>query len=380
MEITAKTVDELKIDPAYLQSLLRRIVSSESLQLVCWNCSLLGKAKAESSVYRVASTIIDSNQEQQFALILKIVKPDGSRGQVDHYYYWKREALVYHSGILSQLPSGIRAPSCYAVEEHSDDSVRIWLEDIAIASNRNDDWSFEQMRKIAYLLGKYNGAYLTGTPLPAESSLCHAWLRSWVEVCTAYAKPVAEQKVIWDSCLQDFNERDSLWERYRLNSNRVNSILGTIELLPRVFAHQDVHGDNIFVEQLNHTDSLVAIDWQFACISGVGEELGRMFGYALIKNKIPMSRMEVYKEELFYHYVQGLRDLGWDGNSRLVRFGFTASASLRFIMVMDKLLSNLKGNERDNKEKSSHLLLVAQALLGLAEESWKLKNEITKEE
>ncbi|MBM7569506.1 hypothetical protein [Paenibacillus sacheonensis] len=376
MTITNNTVDEFKVDPAYLQSLLRRIVSSKCLQLLSWSCSLLGKNKGESSVYRVSCTILDNDVEQNYALIIKILKPDYLRNHVDHYYYWKREALVYHSGILSQLPLSIRAPLCHAVEEHPDESLWIWLEDIAIEAIQCD-WSFAHMCKISYLLGKYNGVYITGTHLPNESFLCRSWIRSWVEVCAAYAKPIEEQKNIWNSCLEDFNANSSMWGLYHINRNRVNSLLETIELLPRVFAHQDVHWDNIFIEQVNGIDTLLAIDWQFASISGVGEELGRMFGYALIKNKIPVNKVEEYKEELFQNYLQGLRDQGWDGNSKLVRFGFIASASLRFIMVMDKLISNLEEDDRKNqKEKSRHLLLVAQALLELAEESWKLRSEL----
>ncbi|GIP33650.1 hypothetical protein [Paenibacillus sp. J2TS4] len=376
MKVSAKTEKEINIDPAYLQSLLRRIVPSKCLQLLLWDCSPLGKNKEESSVYRVSCTVLDNDREQNYALILKILKPDSARNQVDHYYYWKREALVYYSGILNLLPSGIRAPLCHAVEEYPDENVWIWLEDIAFESIQSN-WLFTHMCKISYLLGKYNGAYITGNPLPNESFLCHTWMRSWVEVCAAYAKPIEEQKVIWDSCLIDFIGKSSMWELYHNNRNRVNSLLETLELLPRVFAHQDVHWDNIFIEKLNGSDSLIAIDWQFASISGVGEELGRMFGYALLKKKVPVNKVEEYKEELFLNYMQGLRDVGWDGNSKLARFGFTASSSLRFIMVIDKLISNLEKDDRINqKEKSRHLLLVTQALLKLAEESWSLRSQI----
>ncbi|GMK37021.1 hypothetical protein PCCS19_00740 [Paenibacillus sp. CCS19] len=372
MEMSLETVDEVIIDPAYLQTLLRRVVLSECLLLLSWDCSPLGKIKGESSVYRVACTTLDNQIEQKHTLILKLLKSDSLRDQVDHYHYWKREALIYESAILRQLPFGIRAPICHAVEEHPDDTVWIWLEDIAIEDIQSDEWSFEQMCKISYLLGTYNGAYLTGTPLPAESFLCRNWLRSWVEVCTAYAKPIEKHQVIWDSCLNDCNGTSLIWELYLRNRNRVNSLLDTIEKLPRVFAHQDVHWENIFLAQQDGTASLIAIDWQFASISGVGEELGRMFGYALMKNKIPMSKIEMYKEELFQCYLQGLRDRGWLGDYKLVRFGFIASASLRFILVMDKLVGSLTEDKGINKEKSRHLLLVAQTLLELAEESWEL--------
>ncbi|MDR6551800.1 hypothetical protein [Paenibacillus qinlingensis] len=245
MIITALRGKEIKIDSAYLQSLLRRIVPSEFLQLLSWNCSPLGESKEESSVYRVSCTVKENDKEQNYALILKILKPDSKRNQVDHYYYWKREALVYHSGLLNQLPLGIRAPLCYEVEEYPDGSVCIWLEDLAIESNQSD-WSLTHMSKISYLLGTYNGAYLTGTPLPTESFLCHTWMSSWVEVCAAYAKPIEEQKVIWDSCVDDFEGKSSMWEIYHNNRRRVTSLLKTLEILPRVFTHQDVHWDNFY--------------------------------------------------------------------------------------------------------------------------------------
>ncbi|GAA3407691.1 hypothetical protein ACFFNY_11105 [Paenibacillus hodogayensis] len=376
--VTTRNGKEISIDPTFLESLLQRIVPSKIFQLISWNCSPLGKNKEESSVYRVSCTVlIKDDESQNYTLIIKVLKPDFMRNQVNHYYYWKREALVYDSGILNQLPQDIRAPICHAVEEHSDGSVWIWLDDIAIEPIQND-WSLTHMCKISYLLGKYNGAYLTGTPLPTESFLCRSWMRSWVEVCTAYAKPIEEQKAIWESYLKEFDDKNYMWELYINNRVRVNSLLKTLELLPRVFAHQDVHWDNIFLEKLNDRDSLIAIDWQFASISGVGEELGRIFGYALLKKKISIDKASDYKEELFLNYLQGLREVGWDGNAKLARFGFTTTASLRFIMVIDKLLSNLEQDNRNNeKDRSSHLFSVVRELLNMAEESWDLSSEIT---
>ncbi|MEZ4572357.1 MAG: hypothetical protein R2849_18980 [Thermomicrobiales bacterium] len=49
--------------------------------------------------------------------------------ELGHRAYWKREVLVYSSGILDHLPDGLRAPDCYGVED-SDTVARIWLEDL----------------------------------------------------------------------------------------------------------------------------------------------------------------------------------------------------------------------------------------------------------
>ncbi|WP_036620622.1 hypothetical protein [Paenibacillus alvei] len=157
----------------------------------------------------------------------------------------------------------------------------------------------------------------------------------------------------------------------------MKSLLETLDLLPRVFAHQDVHWNNIYIEQLEESDSLIAIDWQFASISGVGEELGRIFGYALLKKKIPVEMVEEYKDTLFKSYLQGLRDSGWNGNANLARFGFCVAAGSRFIMAFDKLLTGLKSSDGySQKEKLSHFLLVIQALLDMAEESWNIRSQI----
>jgi hypothetical protein len=244
------------------------------------------------------------------------------------------------------------------------------------------DWSFNHMGKVSYLLGKFNGSTLSGTPLPDEPFLCHTWLRSWIEVCTSYAKPVPEQKVIWDGYLTERNHPSAadadIWSCYSLNLTRINSLLETLEVLPRVFAHQDVHWDNIFIEQVEERDSLIAIDWQFASISGVGEELGRVFGYALLKNKIPVNMVEEYKKALFNSYLQGLRDSGWNGNAQHARFGFCFAAGSRYIMTFDKLLNVIKADHgKSQQEKLSHLLLVFQALLDMVEESWSIRSQIT---
>ncbi|RJE88360.1 hypothetical protein D3P07_10145 [Paenibacillus sp. 1011MAR3C5] len=372
------SVNTLVIDPACIQSHVQQIAPSVIRQLISWSCSPLGVIKEESSVYRVSCTVqFDDNSRRDYSLILKIAKPDSMRDEADHYYYWKREALVYQLGILSQLPEGIRAPQCYGVEEQADGDIRVWLEDLPI-DTLHKDWTLAHMCEIYYALGKFNGAYLAGATLPADWFLCRAWMRSWVEVCTAYAKPIGEQKAIWDSHSSERCGSNGLWAQYLSNRRRASSLLETLERLPRVFAHQDVHWDNIFLAKGNGDSSLVAIDWQFASISGVGEDLGRMFGYALLKNMIPVDQASEYKEELFSSYVQGLRASGWEGDSKLARFGFATAASLRYIMVMDKLLRGLEEGSIKNEESNlSHLEAVTQELLHMAEEAWSLRNEIT---
>jgi hypothetical protein len=73
MMVTAKTGNEIIIEPAYLRSLLQQIVPSNIFQLLSWNCSPLGENKEESSVYRVLCTVlINSGSMQNYSLIIRI--------------------------------------------------------------------------------------------------------------------------------------------------------------------------------------------------------------------------------------------------------------------------------------------------------------------
>ncbi|WP_306432967.1 phosphotransferase [Paenibacillus sp. J23TS9] len=351
------------------------MLDSDEMQLTSWNCKPIGISKEESAVFRVCCYLSNNEKTSACTLILKILKKDSSRDQESHYFYWKREALVYRSGILDQLPRVICAPKCYAVTEKDDGSQWVWLEDIDFEPMQHD-WTLTHQRKTARLLGSFNGAYLAGTSLPAENFLCHHWMRSWVEACSAYSRPFEEQQQIWEANGMEWIGRNVMWTSYVSNLTRVNGFLENLELLPRVFAHQDVHWDNIFMKQEDGITSLIAIDWQFASVSGIGEDLGRMFGYALMKNKIPISSLEEYKESLFQSYMQGLREAGWHGDSELVRFGFNVSAGLRFVLGMDKLFTGLERGDINRNVELGHLIEVIQALLGMVDEAWKLIEKI----
>src|SRR5688572_25157037 len=40
------------------------------------------------------------------------------------------EALIHRSGVLDDLPGGVRAPRCYGADETADGGLRLWLEHV----------------------------------------------------------------------------------------------------------------------------------------------------------------------------------------------------------------------------------------------------------
>ncbi len=90
---------------------------------------------ATGGLYRVAGTGQQNGLSRPWSLILKIAQlaedaPQGWGSDLLHFGYWKREALAYESGILENLGTNLRALRCFEVEEQSDGSVWLWLEEI----------------------------------------------------------------------------------------------------------------------------------------------------------------------------------------------------------------------------------------------------------
>jgi hypothetical protein len=125
---------------------------------------------ATAGVYRVSGTANDRDIRRDWALVLKIIRPaaaawNPAAREIDHPIYWKREALAYQSGMLDDLPGGIAAPRCLAIEERADESCWLWLEQVE--DSYGSRWPLAQYAQAARALGRFNGAYLAGRALPA---------------------------------------------------------------------------------------------------------------------------------------------------------------------------------------------------------------------
>jgi thiamine kinase-like enzyme len=220
------------------------------------------------------------------------------------------------------------------IEEQPDGTVRLWLEriDDDIAS----PWTLEHYERAAFTLGRFNGSYLSGKPLPDHDWLCRNW--SWVSECMKYVdRTYLEPKTWRNSYLSSATLADTM-ERFETLLYRRELLIPGLERLPRVFCHNDAWQPNLFLSRAP-AGKMVIIDWTFCGIAGVGEELGRYFGLTLHSNEMMRPDALSLMETLFQNYLDGLNHAGWHGDSKLVRFGFTASAALRSVMVVPRLVN-----------------------------------------
>jgi hypothetical protein len=164
------------LEKTTLTNIVRQALVNPHVELLDWRVARAGDSMgpATAGVYRITGAAIDHKAGNQTALpwsvILKVIsaRTPGSHAffrDEAHPLYWKREALVYQSGLLDDLPGGLRAPLCYAVEEKDADTAWLWLEDVKDASRKG--WRVEDYAHAARCLGRFNGAYLVGRPMPS---------------------------------------------------------------------------------------------------------------------------------------------------------------------------------------------------------------------
>lgn len=127
--MSEQTIEEHQLpilDRQMVTGLMCQVLGRQEIELLKWQIQEMSDwtGAATSGVYRVSGTGRDQGQEVEWSLILKAISrtpagkaPAGS--EQEHVLYWKREALVYQSDLLDDLPGGLRGPVCYSIMEQS---------------------------------------------------------------------------------------------------------------------------------------------------------------------------------------------------------------------------------------------------------------------
>ncbi|UQZ34974.1 aminoglycoside phosphotransferase [Paenibacillus sp. PK3_47] len=332
---------EERMDQLYIG--VGNLFSRSVVEITTVTCEDLGYATPNfttAGVYHLHGHAIVDHVPLPWSLILKIIQQDsGEKENPQHHNYWRREALVLQSGILKELPESVRAPECYLVQEQPDGTIWLWMERV----EGEVPASLEQFESIAFRLGCFNGAYLTGKELPRAEWICQSWLKSWTAASRKYA-PSTES---YTSRLHTKHELD-IWAWYKDFDRQIGGYLNALERLPRVLAHQDLSQMNMLLAREDFLDApLMLIDWQFMSISGIGEDLGKLYGVNMSLGIIPENEYEVFREALFTSYMQGLRSAGWRGLEVQARYGFCVSTALRSVWEVPQFFAAAGQLEHD---------------------------------
>ncbi|MGH2588341.1 MAG: phosphotransferase, partial [Dehalococcoidia bacterium] len=237
----------------------------------------------------------------------------------------KREGVLFNSGILQALPAGLGAPRCYGYDEPADGVIWLWLEHIQEHAERV--WPLARWDLAARNLGRFNGAYLAGRPLPQARWIGGQRLRTWVErhrplvarIATAPDNPDVGRwwpQPVVDAILALWEERETFCT--------------ALERLPQTFCHGDAIRRNLLTRRtVDGVEEMVGIDWEYAGYYAVGEEVGQTLSVAGAFFDVEPAELPALDEALFTGYVDGLHDAGWRGDVQQVRFAYAAHAALR---------------------------------------------------
>ncbi len=307
-----------------------------------WNVQALsGEVNfTTQGIYRVFGSAL---KKIKWSLIIKVIQEVEDKRNPQHHNYWKREALIHQTGILNRYSNVIKSPTCYEVDEKSDGTIWIWMEEV---NGVHKQFSKEDFAVIAKSIGYFNGTYVNG-PAHDEEWICRTWMASWIKSSQKYAMQVDG---FVDSNRLSEQVNDRLRAYLSLTSN-MEKQLNILKALPRVLAHQDLSKGNIFVNQKQVT----LIDWQFMSLSGVGEDLGKLFGVMLSQEAIPIQEAEEYQELLLRSYVDVLVETGIQLNEAFIRYGFFTSFALRCVWEVPKLVE-LHIKQQNNCSEYERLL------------------------
>jgi hypothetical protein len=295
-----------------------------------WAVRPLGGGGGEGlGLYRVAGSARVRDGPRPWALVCKVCAA-AAGADPGAWDYPAREGLAYGSGLLAALPGGLAAPRCLAVDARPDGTTRVWLE--AVADAHPGPWPLARYALAARRLGRFNGAYLAGAPVPDEPWLGPGWLRDLVE----HAGPTLAElgrlagpggpplaRLLYPPPV--VAELRRLWaERGRF--------LAALDRLPRTFCHRDAFRRNLLVRRGAAGEEFVAVDWAYAGHGAVGEELVPLVVASLLFFEAEGIAPCDLDAACFAGYAAGLREAGWAGDERLVRLGFAAAASLRYTL------------------------------------------------
>jgi hypothetical protein len=274
-------------------------------------------------VYRVGGHGRDQGRTVPWSLILKVAASSAHGGDPDG---GAREWHAYRSGLLGDLPGGLVAPRCLGAVVQPDGALWIWLEEISDADGPH--WPLARYGLAARHLGQFNGTYLTGRSPPSRPWLSTGWLRGWVA-----------QRAPAIATLRQHREHPVVRRRYpgtivddmlRLWEER-HTFLDALDQLPQTLCHLDAFRRNLLARRTpDGRAQTAAIDWAFMGRAALGEELVPLVLASVGFFAVDLAELPKLDRVVFRGYLEGLRDVGWQGDPRLVRLGYVAAAALRY--------------------------------------------------
>ncbi len=317
------------IGPDELAPLVRAALDSPTASVATWSCApVVSGFEAAAGVFRFTGRATVDTQERPWSMILKLAQPVAEQLDPADWNYLERDLLVHEAGLLTDLPAGLGAPRCWGTRRSASGELALWLEEVSDEPAGN--WLLTRHLLAARHLGRFNGPYLLGRPVPSNAWLSHRWLHVLVDQAGPALRQLPE--VLDHTLVRRLYPPDvaegvqALWRDRAVR-------LATLDRLPRTFCHRDAFRRNLFTRPGRTGEPrTVAIDWVFAGPGAIGEEAVAPVIATLGFREIEGVSIEAFEQAVLDAYVDGLRDVGWAGDRDLARLGYALSGPLRYCL------------------------------------------------
>lgn len=295
--------------------------------LLSWTSSSLSGGAGEClGVWRLEGDALVESEPRHWSMVLKGWAKPESTHPPSAWNWPHREIELYRSGMLADLPGGVAAPTCFGDRERDDGTIWIWLEDVT--DLRGAPWPIERYGSIARQLGQFNGAWLVEHLRPTTAFLSTNWLQGWTDL----AGPALETFLADADLANRFGTTppDVLDAFARLWARR-QAIYDEMARRPQTFCHLDAFSRNIFLrERPDGEDATVLIDWSYAGIGALGEELVPLVGASVAFMDAPIGDIDEMAEAAIDGYIAGLDDAGWKADPGEIWNVLVTSMALRY--------------------------------------------------
>lgn len=345
------------IDAGLLEPVVRKVLDRDGATTGEWTCAPLTHGAINpvtAGLYQFCGTARDGEEQLSWSAILKVIHwvdfsgtplADGYMNEPGDWNYWKREALVFRSGILENWNGDLVPVRCYDVVDYADDCAWLWLEHVQDLPGTT--WALERHLQAARHFGQFNGAYCGDRSIPDFPWLCKGFMRQWVGTSLALGvMEIAADPEFWKHPLVRQALPTPSAGRVLHLLEDADRLLAHLERLPQTLSHLDTDSVNLFARIGDQgQDQTVVIDWSFLGMAAVGEDLGMQISGNLYGLHVDPAGARPYYEAALDSYVAGLRDAGWRGTPEAVRFASATAASLRLIPFALEMLRELLSSE-----------------------------------
>jgi hypothetical protein len=276
----------ISLDEATLTPVLRQALGSPTARLAAWRYEPVAYTvinRITGGLYRLTGTATASTGTAPWSVFLKILQhaaPDAAStfnasDDETHWNYWRREALVYASDLLDDLPATLGAPRCYAITTPTPHTQWLWLEDIQ--GQAATAWPLPRFPLAARHLGHWQGQYAAKRGLPAAPWLSRRWLQAWTPSADTAALDLMRNPAAWRHPRLPAALKPAMAEAVLRLWDERTLLLDSIEQLPQTLCHLDFWPPNLFARGRDDgQEQTVLLDWSHVGLGAYAEDIANL--------------------------------------------------------------------------------------------------------